>query len=198
MSLRKIAPTGFASEHTVEYAVVSAAQRAFQQHHVRCCPIFFWKSREGNSLSMDIHANVLGKLVAIFPRRPKVTTPNTARVFWKINAQLHSFAVEAKSHRILSFAAMPLSSNLISLAAPEQIYWYQLGAVGFDEHFESTDCTGASFLSSSAFAESVLTETPDLQWKAMAAAMDELRWATGNGVGWMNFGGYKPVYLMIG
>lgn len=189
--------TSFANEHTVEYAVVSAAKNSFSQINVTCAPIFYWKTREGARLSNRLHAGVRARLVALFPRRPKLAENNKS-LSWKINFELFEFAKEASQHQVPTFAAMPCARTLMELASTSDIFWKRLDDEPEEELVRSVRGKPTNSLSTTDFRTEALATAPLMPWQSIESAMDELRSAVGTGGGhWFGFGGYKPVYLMF-
>jgi len=116
----------FCSEHTVEYVLVPRIVREFAPHYDKVVALYFWATREGNTTSRlcDPHETV--RLVSVFPRRPKVATPNDQSVLVKFNAELFTWATESYRFGIPTFAGVPLVSSLAHLTLESPLAWFHL------------------------------------------------------------------------
>jgi hypothetical protein len=119
-------PVGFLSEHTVEYAVVASATRALSPLGCRITPLFFWASREGSRFGRAGGPDGPTRVLAMYPRRPKVLHPGQDWVRTKFNNVLfhHSHALAAGG--ICVVAGVPCISSLADFGVDSQIAWFLL------------------------------------------------------------------------
>src|SRR5689334_17537250 len=105
-SHQELSVSSFFCERTAEYALVPILQRSLEAHFGFAVPIFYWKTREGNRTSAEIHKECSVQILAMFARRPKVTQKRNW-VTGKINAELFQFADAASSVGIPTIAGFP-------------------------------------------------------------------------------------------
>lgn len=72
--------SSFFGERTAEYAIVPVLQRALKSRFGSALPLFYWKTREGNRTSSEIHGKCFVKVVAMFARRPKIAAQENVSV----------------------------------------------------------------------------------------------------------------------
>lgn len=104
---------GFISEHTAEFVIVPDLVHRLRTAYPSVVPIYYWSTREGSRVSLETSADV--RVVALFPRRPKVSTPNQDDVLVKFNASLFDYATNAADVGIPVLAGVPLVSSLPAL-----------------------------------------------------------------------------------
>lgn len=114
--------SSFFCERTAEYALVPRLQRSLEAHFGSAIPIFYWKTREGNRVSSEVHRAQFVQVLAMFARRPKLT----GRKDWlsgKINFEIFQFADAARSVGVPTIAGFPAVASLHGLYSDPPIYW---------------------------------------------------------------------------
>lgn len=203
--------SSFFCERTAEYALVPVLQRALADHFGSAVPIFYWKTREGNSVSLKVHNGHFVKILAMFARRPKLT----GRKNWvsgKINFELLQFADAARSVGIPTIAGFPAVASLHGLYSDPPIFWLPVdqsdaGNLEFTTNIARSrpipiDEEGRAIPTLS--IEEVIIEVEEgaevFSWDDAMSHISELRLEHYRGdsyfgFGW--FGGYKPVYFLM-
>lgn len=203
--------SSFFCERTAEYALVPVLQRALEAHFGSAVPIFYWKTREGNRESSEVHKGHFVKVIAMFARRPKLT----GRKNWvsgKINFELFQFADAARSIGIPTIAGFPAVTSLYDLYSNPPIFWLSVeqsnaGDLEFTTNIAQSrpvliDEEGRTIttLSIQEVIEEVKESAEVLSWNDAMSHISELRLEhyredSHFRFGW--FGGYKPVYFLI-
>lgn len=117
---------GFLSEHTVEFVLVPRLKSILAARFGVVTPVYFWKTREGNSLSSLIHKNELVRVLAMFPRRPKLKSPTEKAIWGKINRELFEYSRASFSAGIPAIAGLPLTHSLLELWENREPMWILL------------------------------------------------------------------------
>jgi len=209
----------FLSEHSVEYAIVPRAVSVLKGAFDNVVPLYFWKTREGNGLSEALNADVTVRVLALFPRRPKLADlDDSAPLYGKINAEIFEFSAMASKFGIPTAVALPLVRNIRQLGRDPRIVWIQIVPGNVDAQLESdvhlmfsdkeelVALDGSLPKSLSVMEESDLpriisSNSARLTWHKATEAMSELR-ATSERYRYALrfFGGgaqYRPVYLIV-
>lgn len=118
----------FLSEHTIEFVIVPRLRSILARRLGSAMPVYFWKTREGNSLSNNIHKNEFVYVLAMFPRRPKLKSPNEKTLWAKINHELFEFAQASSSAGIPAIAGLPLARSLPELWKNREPMWIALAS----------------------------------------------------------------------
>ncbi len=206
MHIRKgVGLESFMSEHTAEFTVVRALSAQLESAGLLAIPLYYWASREGSRLSRHVNASVRGRLLAVFPRRPKIDIKNGHTTHWKINHELYSYSKSANAKGIVAIAALPLASSLLELQTA-LVYWVPLAGEPEDRVLSKT--SGIEGLNSNVGVVEDLDQLGILKivelgcsvmpWAEMLAAMSELRLELNNGrYFFMGGAGYRPVYYLL-
>jgi len=113
----------FISEHTVEFFVVINICRLLHKHFNYVVPVFPWISREGSNISKEIHISDTFKVLGVYPRRPKLKTPN-ADIDVKISTIFHG-AEFGNGKGIPIIAACPITTNLWDLDSSSESVFFK-------------------------------------------------------------------------
>lgn len=96
---------------------------------------YFWASREGRPpRSHDVPREPM-RLVAVYPRRPKVFREGQEQVM-KINAELFSAAADFRRFGIPTFAACPCATSIFDFADKVEFLWFALRGDGKETDLE--------------------------------------------------------------
>jgi hypothetical protein len=126
------------NERTGEYALIPILQRRLAQHFGWAAPLFYWGNREGSRAARAAHGNLALRLVAVFIRRPKVSS-TPGHVDCRINLELIEYHQNALASGIFSFAAFPAVGSIPELWADPRVLLLRL-----DQMFEVTFSVGLS------------------------------------------------------
>lgn len=211
--------TSFLSEHSVEYVIVPRAVSVLRGSFDNVIPLYFWKSREGGALSLQLNANVTVRVLALFPRRPKlVNFDDYDSIYGKINTEIFDFSAKALGFGIPVAVALPLVRNMLQLGVDPKIAWVRVDCGDVDAHSEGdvhlifNDEKGLASLDGflpksvgimeeSDLPRMVTSNCTLLTWGEAAEAMSELRVVSeSHRYALRLFGGgvkYRPVYLVV-
>lgn len=203
--------SSFFCERTAEYALVPLLQSSLEAHFGSAIPIFYWKTREGNRVSSEIHQERSVQMLAMFARRPKVT----GRRNWvagRINSELVQYAHAARAVGISTIAGFPAVDSIHGLYRDPPVFWLPVGLsdesdldfltdisqrrptlFGYDGHPVET-------LSINDVIEDVENNAAVLAWDDAMQHISQLRlehYRAGSYFRLSWFSGYKPVYFLI-
>jgi hypothetical protein len=102
-------------------------------HHSVVIPIYFWASREGGSMSREAMRKINFKMIAFYPRRPKVSEIHDDEVEVKFNQHLFIRANTLLEAGIPVFAGVPLISNIFEARSNCDCAWFQINQEGQEE-----------------------------------------------------------------
>ena len=206
-----VGAVSFISEHTAEYVLVPTLARILSAAFSRVVPVYFWLTREGNTIAQRCMSGQSVRLIAVYPRRPKIEDPGQNHILVKVNAQLFEFARRAAPLGIPVFAGVPLASSLTDLALDLHSGWLRLTPQGTDDRdiefgltLEGTklgkeprcaDLEGP--LQPAQLVQSVLTGTQPAPWEQAVENLRELRSSVRSLGLYPFFGGYKPFYFLL-
>jgi hypothetical protein len=125
-AMKQEQPVSFMCEHTVEFALVPKMIHILTTQFPKVIPIYFWATREGSRISRECTFGGKFRVVAVFPRRPKVLSPGDNRVFVKFNQQLFQSAHGAEEAGIPVLAGIPLVSSLMDFGLHCHYAWFQI------------------------------------------------------------------------
>lgn len=199
----------FFTERTAEYAILPLLLSHLKQRFGAAVPMYFWATREGNSVAQERHAKQQFRVLVVFARRPKVLEGQN--MLGKINRELFEFADRANVYGLPSVAAFPAVSDLFELGRAFKTYWFPLAGMPhqdalFNVHLSNPDI-GLKFLNGCQLpswaledVSNAVAEAPILMWREAMRVIREVRNARRviPGVGFFGGGGsYMPVYVLI-
>ena len=203
--------TSFFCEHTAEYMLVPKMHALLVTRFPASVPIYFWKTREGNSVSSSLHSRRALRVLAMFARRPKIVNGEHL-VAGKINKELYEFADASRRAGIPAIAAFPAASSLWSLYVDPPVFWISLqikkpSDIEFILDTSNHSCQpyrrdgcAVPVLSDEEVLEMVNREAKVLEWDEAMKEIGELRlerYREGAFTRFFGFGGYKPVYFLL-
>ncbi|MDP8239658.1 MAG: hypothetical protein P9X24_11265 [Candidatus Hatepunaea meridiana] len=116
--------TSFISEHTAEYFLIPKLINALSREGRNVIPFYFWRSREGSNISQKCDRNQKIRLLAMYPRRPKINVPMQDAVLVKFNEVIFNRAKYLQSNGIPTIAGVPLVSSLFNLSLDCPCAWF--------------------------------------------------------------------------
>ncbi len=60
-------PISYICEHTAEFLLIPKLMEFVKTRYTNVVPIYFWATREGNTLSRNLHSSLNVKILAFFP-----------------------------------------------------------------------------------------------------------------------------------
>ena len=118
-------PIGFVSEHTGEYVLIEKLRESLGQKTYAF--IFPHQTREGNTISREIHRDDIFSILGIFPRRPKIKIDEKESIYIKINTEVVNSAVKANEYKIPFICGCPIARNIWTLN--EKIVWINMNSI---------------------------------------------------------------------
>jgi len=203
---------GFLSEHTAEFVLVPRLRSILTTRFGVVTPVYFWKTREGNSLSNLIHESEFVRVVALFPRRPKLTSPTEETIWGKINQELIEYAHASFRAGIPAIAGLPLAHSLPELWVNREPIWISLafksiGDIVFEVEAISRKVVlvrpegqKLDIIAEKDIPFFVEENASTMAWADAIAAINILRTKRFRDNFYSRFffpGGYKPVYFFV-
>lgn len=202
----------FLCEHTAEYMLVPRVRALLASRFLPSVPIYYWKTREGNSVSSSLHSRWAVRVLAMFARRPKIAKSEHL-VAGRINQELYEFADSSRRAGIPAIAAFPAVSSLWKLYQDAPVFWLSLQTKkppsDIEFFFDTSNnpccsfCRGGddiSVLSDEEVVDMITREAKVFGWAEAMEAIGELRLERsrkGPFSHFFGFGGYKPVYFLL-
>ena len=203
--------SSFFCERTAEYALVPLLQRSLEAHFGSAIPIFYWKTREGNRVSSEIHQGRHVQVLAMFARRPKVTETRDI-ISGKINLELSQFSRAARAVGIPTIAGFPAVDSVFRLYQDPLIFWLPVeqSEVGDLEFMVDTSLRHPSpkvggdlalrTLSLEEVIDEVKANAKAFPWNEAMGNISQLRIEGsryGNRHMFGRFGSYRPIYFLM-
>lgn len=200
----------FISEHTAEYILVPDLLRRLTPHYQHIIPMFFWSTREGNTIAARTMRDVTVRLLAVFPRRPKITIAHPDRITMKINQGLLAYSRAGAEMGVPVIAGIPLVSSFRDLRPDSPCAWYDLQALSSEEG----DCHIEMAADGSVVAEIPVRRTPSepltdssipallahsssYSWEHAIEILRSLRRSEPESSGFPFFRGYRPFHFVL-
>jgi hypothetical protein len=116
--------TSFFSERTAEYSILPVVMSYLKTRFGAAVPMYYWASREGNTVAREVHDGRHVRTLALFARRPKSVTKRT--ISGKLNAELFEFADRAELHGVRTVGGFPVVRDLFELGEDFRTFWFPL------------------------------------------------------------------------
>lgn len=116
--------TSFFSERTAEYSILPTVVTYLRQRFGVAAPMYFWATREGNTVANEVHVGRRMRVLVVFARRPKIS--KGAMLLGKLNAELFEFARRAEQYGLPCFAGFPVVRSVLELGADFRTHWFPL------------------------------------------------------------------------
>jgi hypothetical protein len=198
--------TSFISEHTAEYFLIPQLCDILSKTYNNIVPLYFWQSREGDNLSKEIHRNYNLKLLAFFPRRPKLEYSSSDKIICSINDSLFEFSNQAIKHGIITIAGVPLISSILEFGMHKSI-WFQISTICQPYISLSIDKTNNLVIGHNKDCIKILDEKSfsniydnanSFDWETAIKIMKDLRNTSRIGLNRFFYGDhYKPTYILM-
>jgi hypothetical protein len=115
----------FIGEHSIGLSIVPIVKAFLHEKYEFVIPIFPWMTREGTTMSMNLHRNDQFKAFGIYARRPKLNYGNDD-IELKINGQVFAGACGGLNLGIPIIAGCPLVKNFWELSENPKFIWIRL------------------------------------------------------------------------
>lgn len=203
--------TSFASEKTVEYALVERMRTILKKHYRHVIPLYPWAKREGSNISLQAHAGRYFEVLCVYARRPKLRSPDDTHILFKFNDTLVSTAREARLHGIATIAGCPIARDFFELADCERFVWVDLLdclSPGVEPYLMVTvqgDIDGAALRPPRTFSDAEVMQllkqqARPLDLREIMRTIREIKSASAGmfpGSPFSYFGGYRPLYFLV-
>jgi hypothetical protein len=197
----------FISEHSLEYVVVPRICEVLRANYKVIVPIYYWATREGNTLSRELHGNMKLRILSVFPRRPKVEKIDSDVVYGKINRSVMKFTEAANSFGIPTIFGFPLVKSFLDISNDCKCLFlnvtkYEDGDIHFKVKKEANSIdvvseqkTIITMLDNAAIL-AIVSKGRVLNWDDALLHMNDLRNINEEySRFWMSQ--YKPVYILL-
>jgi len=125
--------TSFLSEHTCEFLMVPRITQYLERIYPVVIPIYYWGSREGIALSRGIMRSKSLRVLAFYPRRPKVNAMGDHEIEVKFNQHLFIRANTLIDHGIPVLAGVPMITDIYEARSNCPCAWFRINKNGEEE-----------------------------------------------------------------
>jgi hypothetical protein len=208
-------PTSFLSEHSAEFILVPQLIRILSDSYRSITPFYFWAGREGSSISKGCDAGELMQVVAVYARRPKISSYGDSQITVKFNAVLSEKAYEFNRVGIPVLAGVPRVTSIMDFRLGAQCSWFEIlsdgsptdieGVLDMDNESSIKMPTNNSVrgpLSETEVNRLVIQNCKQMRWPEAIDFIRTVRasrprnFEYGSYIARM-FGGYKPFFFML-
>jgi hypothetical protein len=127
----------YISEHSAEYYLVPALKKILQEQYSYVAPVFPWITRELSPISRLLHKDDQFHVLVMFPRRPKLSDPNSDEIYVTINSELEMFNKAGEGKGVPVIAGCPRAANIWELSNCQAYAWLDLAHDNYREHLNS-------------------------------------------------------------
>ncbi|QYJ85585.1 hypothetical protein K0I73_15540 [Shewanella mesophila] len=181
--------TSFISEHSAEFVLVPIMKALLEERFSIVVPIFPWLSREFGNQAKSSHGFSGFHVLALFPRRPKVSDEGDVLV--TINGELSVYKEIALKHGITVLAGCPNATNLRELATCDECAWIDID--GYYDYLENINCLGGKRLTDKDVIACVSRGEVHTM-ESLEEFIRETRYVLPAGFFGMR---YKPIYFLV-
>ena len=198
--------TSYICEHSAEFALIPELKRMLKKKYDFVTPLFPWLTREGSNISQFIHGHDDFHVLALYPRRPKVSSFDPPKIEIKINTELIDASNVGREHGIPCMAGCPLATNFWTLGAAPELFWVKINknckAIYTAQEIKNNKWSFIGDLQDTILETeeqlftfvSECTEIKNLD--SFIEAIRDLRYHSSNN-SWFLGGGYKPVFFLL-
>ena len=190
--------TSYISEHSAEFALVPALKKILESKFEFVVPLFPWANRETSNISKLLHKNDDFFVLAMFPRRPKISEHAEKSIHITMNYELDDLKKLGEEHGILVIAGCPQASYFWELAKSKHHIWLSIGHnmtkdyLTPVEHLRNTE--DSPILTNGSILELVNTVCKKQNITSFEAFIKESRWTLPRGLFCAR---YNPVYFLL-
>lgn len=197
--------TSFISEHTAELILVPQIIQILHPIYGKITPFYYWATREGGLMSRNSFAGHLVKLIAVYPRRPKVIHPGLGQIQVKLNDLLFYRSRYFQNKGVPVFAGVPLADSFEDILLGTECVWLELNPVNSETLIEINLQTKqvVGFSDKVLQPEDILELANSAQVSTWPEALQKIRDLGRDSEieyrGWNRMSGdlYKPIYLVL-
>lgn len=195
--------TGFFSEHTAEYLLVSRLKNIIGKEFMFVTPVFPWLSREGGSLAQYLHRDDRLFVIGFYPKRPKFSI-DSAKIQLKVNEEFFLGSKEGRKLGIPIILGCVIARDLWELNDNAQFIWLNLDNREYGQFEFVSNSEGKvsksdleaneSFMSEAAVINLIRKNCVKLSYKGF---IDGSRRVKDQSPYHYMGGAYRPVYMLI-
>lgn len=196
--------SSFISEHSIELILIPAIINILKLNYCKVTPLYYWSSREGGSIATKSFNNKELKIIALFPRRPKINNPKDSKIYIKLNQVLYDRSSFFNQNGILTIAGLPLCKSLDCFHTDTKLVWFELMPEGFERiitfDLASNNLTNeVPLLNKEELLVQINQKTKALSWLQFREVIRKMNQQNFNLNRWYPFSGslYKPIYLIL-
>ncbi|AEX53750.1 hypothetical protein GRAQ_02977 [Rahnella aquatilis CIP 78.65 = ATCC 33071] len=204
----------FFSERTAEYSLIPAVIGVLAKNNSRIVPIYFWRTREGNNISLAQNLSGRVKVLAMFARRPKLCGKN-GYVSGKVNKNILRYALHARKYGVATISGFISVDSIMNLSNEDSYVWFDLSnskhpindaeffcRANSNEILEMNEfCSDINIINKDDIPCLIDAICKPLIWQECIEVISELNkitYSDNNGYfGRFLGGGYRPVYFLI-
>ncbi len=197
----------FFSERTAEYVLIPQFIKLINSVYPQAIPLYYWSSREGNTLALNSFKGVPIRVVALYARRPKLKHVNASIIQIKFNQMLFDRADFFMKNGIQTFIGTPIVNSLFDLSLESYCKWFELKDGGQEESLNietknknSIETENVRELTISDIIEKITINCSVRSWDATTEIIKKLkrRHDFERQITFGLFGDlYKPVYFIL-
>jgi hypothetical protein len=193
--------SSFISEHTAEFLLVPQFIHALENRFSEIIPIYFWRTREGSNIAKASFRFRSVKLVAMYPRRPKIASIREEIFEIKFNQILFTRCQHLVGLGIPVFAGVPNAFSIEQLTSQCPCIWFQIKPSGSESIYraqddEIIDDDNIQQIEPPLISNIVATEAVSRSWEDALSVMVGM--SLQSGVRGLFMGdNYKPVYFIL-
>ncbi|MGN2431547.1 hypothetical protein [Pseudomonas syringae] len=192
---RKITATSLMSEHSVEYCLVPRMLAILKQSYQDVTPVFPAMMREFGKKSYE-NQNAFFRVLALFPRRPKVANSPLSGIYVTISPELYGFEDFMRARGLPTIAGCPMARTVWDLSCDPEISWIDISHDSLSEYLNKIDCED---LSGALLTEQeILRRVSESQMFSLNSLGDAVRaYREVTGGAFIYGPRYKPVFFLI-
>jgi hypothetical protein len=208
-------PTSFLSEHSAEFILVPELIHILSDSYQCIAPFYFWAGREGSLISKGCDTGELMKVVAVYARRPKISSYGDSQITVKFNAVLSEKAFEFNRVGIPVLAGVPRVTSIMDFRLGAKCSWFEMlsddkpidleGILDMENENSIKMPVNNSVrgpLSKSEINNIVIQKCKQMSWLEAIDLIRNVRAMRPRNFGYSSyiarmFGGYKPFFLIL-
>lgn len=190
----------FMNERTVEYLLLPQLIAKLKEDYSSVIPFYFWATREGGHRTGRSLGEKEFKILAFYPRRPKISIKDNDHIVFKINQEIFEKADFLIPQGIPVITGTPLIRTIADIEGAVDTYWTTLAPKSYETliklEVETPEDLSLPMLKGSRrlHLKPVLSIAKDMSWTTFLSILMNMRYEIPRR---SFFGGaYKPVYLM--
>jgi hypothetical protein len=198
--------SSFISEHSAEFILVNDLVKILQPEYKTITPIYYWATREGGNNSYGSFSQKEIKVLAFYPRRPKVRVPGCGTIQVKINELIYHRTQYFEDNGIGVIAGVPLADKLDAIHSETPCLWFEIGPMPGERIFEIELESGLlsgdvpRTLDKASILTAIERHSQIMEWPAVIKILKKMGNRGENRfTSWNRMSGdlYKPIYLLL-